>query len=485
MTSPHVTGAVAPPDNIGIIEDGLQPRSETPKRVIVVGAGMAGLVAAYELLRAGHEPLILEGRSRVGGRILTLREPFAPGLHAEAGAMRLPKAHHLVMGYVAKFGLPLVPFTMGNPNAYYHICGRRYRVSDVHAEPRLLSFSCSEAEADVTASQLWQTVLAPLVHLFEGRTREQAWEEVIARYDRYSTREFLKEAGWSEEAIERFGVLENQESRMNASFVELLLQEIGEEFLDMWQIEGGMDRLPLALASTLQDRIRYGASMVALDQSPDLVTVHYRNAAGRHLVSGDHAIITVPFSVLRHTEVLQPFSPGKRQAIRELHYDASTKIFLQCRRRFWEDDDGIRGGGSVTDLAIRNVYYPDHGRETGRGVIIGSYTWADDAQRWASLSESDRVTEALEDVSQIHPQVLQEFEVGASKVWQDDPFSCGAFALFNPDQKTLLHEHIIAPEGRIHFAGEHASLNHRWIQGAVDSGLRAAREVHMATLAAV
>jgi monoamine oxidase len=482
MTSVQTGSAAPPPDNVDIITNGLQPRTDTPKRVIVVGAGIAGLVAAHELLRAGHDPLLLEGRSRVGGRILTLREPFAPGLHAEAGAMRLPKAHHLVMAYVERFRLPLLPFTMANPNAYYFIGGRRYRIGEVHDEPRLLSFSCSGDECGLTAAQLWQRVLTPIAATFQGRTREQAWDEIIARYDRYSTRDFLEECGWSEDAIERFGVLENQESRMNASFVELLLQEIGEEFVDMWQIEGGTDRLPHAFLPELRDRIRYGASMVALDQAPDSVTVHYRNAAGRHQVTGDHAIVTVPFSVLRHTEVLQPFSAGKRQAIRELHYDASTKIFIQCRRRFWEEDDDIRGGGSVTDLAIRNVYYPDHGRETGRGVIIGSYTWADDAQRWASLGESERITDAVEDLAQIHPQILQEFEGGVTKAWQEDPFACGAFALFNPGQKTLLHQHIISPEGRIHFAGEHASLNHRWIQGAIDSALRAAREVHLAAV---
>jgi monoamine oxidase len=81
-------------------------------------------------------------------------------------------------------------------------------------------------------------------------------------------------------------------------------------------------------------------------------------------------------------------------------------------------------------------------------------------------------------VGQIHPQVGDEFEVGASKMWHDDEFACGAFALFYPGQERRLHPHIIAPEGRIHFAGEHASLTHGWIQGAIESGLRAAAEVH-------
>ena len=86
--------------------------------------------------------------------------------------------------------------------------------------------------------------------------------------------------------------------------------------------------------------------------------------------------------------------------------------------------------------------------------------------------------QALENVAAIHPQVRDEFEVGTSKMWHDDPYAGGAFALFDPSQQTLLYSHIAAPEGRFHFAGEHASLHHAWIQGAIESGLRAAGEIN-------
>ena len=182
--------------------------------------------------------------------------------------------------------------------------------------------------------------------------------------------------------------------------------------------------------------------------------------------------------VLRHIEVLQPFSRPKQRAIRQLHYDASAKIFMQFRRRFWEEDENIFGGGTHTDLPLRAVYYPDHGRETGRGVLLASYTWGEDAQRWGSLSPADRIQQALENLIQIHPQAEREFEVGASYMWHDDEFAGGAFALFDPEQQTTLYPYIVAPEGRVHFAGEHASLEHAWIQGAIESGLRAAQEIN-------
>jgi monoamine oxidase len=210
------------------------------------------------------------------------------------------------------------------------------------------------------------------------------------------------------------------------------------------------------------------------------VTIHFRTAAGRQAVTGDYAIITVPFPVLRHIEAIKPFSRAKQRAIRELHYDASAKILFQCRRRFWEEDDQIFGGGTITDLPIRVAYYPDHSRETGRGIILASYTWSEDAHRWGSLLHHDRIGQALEDLAQIHPQITEEFEVGATQTWHHDEFAGGAFALFDPEQQTLLYNAIIAPEGRIHFAGEHASLAHAWIQGAIESGLRAAMEVNHA-----
>ena len=457
----------------GLGRDGPPAR---PKRVVIVGAGMAGLVAAWELAHAGHDPVVLEARGRVGGRVHTLREPFTHGLYAEAGAMRIPRTHDLTHAYCERFGLPLRPFTINNPHAYVFMGGNRWRLAEVQATPTCLPFVLSDKECGRTVDVLW----AEAIQRFVDRVAsdgEAAWADIVRDWDHCSTREFLEECHWSEGAIEAFGLLSFQEALMNSSFLELLREEVTRCYVDLTEIDGGMDRLPHAFLPVLGNRIRFGARMIALDQDESSATVHYQTPAGRFRETGDYVIVTVPFAVLRHVETMKPFSSAKQRAIRQLHYDASAKILLQCRRRFWEEDDGIVGGGTATDLPIRALYYPDHGRETGRGVLLASYTWSEDAQRWGSLAASDRIVQALENVALIHPQVTQEFEVGASYMWHHDEFAGGAFALFDPGQQTRLYDAIVTPEGRIHFAGEHASLAHAWIQGAIESGLRATLEI--------
>lgn len=463
-------------EELEVVKMGLDKKykSSKPKKVIIVGAGLAGLSAGYELIQAGHDVQILEAQHRVGGRIYTLREPFAKGLYAEAGAMRIPRAHKLTMAYVNKFDLQTQDFMMSNSQAYVYIDGFKRRMSEIQANPDVLEFETSDKEKGKLAGDNWEELIKPLVQKIE----KEGWDDVIKKYDQYSVREFLELNGWSEGLIEMFGLLNNQESVMNSSFLELFREDGGNYYTNMCEIVGGMDNLSHAFLPALNSYIRYGAKMVAVDQTPDEAIIHYHTPAGHFETRADYAIITVPFPVLRHVEILKPFSRAKQRAIRQLHYDASAKIFFQMKRRFWETDEDIHGGGTVTDLAIRNLFYTNYGKETGRGILLASYTWSEDAQRWGSLPPHERIHQALENVAAIHPQAREEFEAGASHMWHDDPFAGGAFALFDPGQQTLLHDEIVKPEGRIHFAGEHASLYHAWIQGAFESGIRAAIEIH-------
>jgi monoamine oxidase len=458
----------------GAVLEGAEPR----RRVVVLGGGIAGLVAAYELRRAGHEPVVLEAQNRVGGRIYTLRS-FAPGLYAEAGAMRIPRAHDLTLAYCDHFGLELRPFMMGNPNGLVFVDGRRMTMEEARRSPDALSFELDEHERGRTADDLWEAAIGDLRRLVE-QDAEAGWETILRDYDSMSLYEFLRQKGFSEGGIEYYAVMNFLEADLHFACVEVLREDLGGAYVDMQEIVGGMDRLPEALYATLHDCVRFGAEVHAIEQDDGSVTVHYKTESGQFSTRADYCVCALPFSVLRHIEILQPFSHGKQRAIRQLNYAASTKILFQVRRRFWEDEDGITGGATVTDLPVRRLNYPTPDPSTERGVLLASYTWSQDALRWGSMSLETRLEEALEDVAQIHPSVREEYEVGASHAWYEDPWAEGAFALFEPGQQSALQADIVAPEGRIFFAGEHCSLYHAWIQGALESGLRAAREIHEA-----
>ena len=465
-----------PPELLATPTAGIGDGTAAPKDVVVIGGGLAGLVAAFELKRQGHRPIVLEAQNRVGGRVYTLRT-FAPGLYAEAGAMRIPRAHDLTMAYCELFGLEMRPFVMGNPRGLVHVGGVRITAQEAAEHPDRLPYELSDAERGRSASELWEDAIADLRAMIdaEGPT---AWEHVVREYDRFSLYDFLRERGLSDAAIEYYAVMNFLESDLHTAFVEVLREELGRAYVDMQEVVGGMDRLPNAFYEALQSEVRLGAEVYALDQDPDSVTVHYKTEAGRFTARGDYAVCSLPFSVLRTIDTVTPFSRGKQRAIRQLNYHASTKILFQVRHRIWEEADGIEGGSTVTDLAVRRLNYPTPDPSTERGILLASYTWGQDALQWGAMDPETRLEEALDDVSRIHPGIREVFEVGASHAWYGDRWARGAFALFAPEQQTKLQADIVSPEGRIFFAGEHCSLYHAWIQGALESGIRAAREIH-------
>jgi monoamine oxidase len=473
-----------PEATMEVATHGLERRPGDRKRVVVIGAGMAGLVAAYELKRQGHDVVVLEAQNRVGGRVFTCRD-FAPGLWAEFGAMRIPRSHDLTMKYCELFGLPMREFVMGNPKGLVHVGGERMTMEEANANPERLPFELEEHERGKTADDLWTHAISGIKALLDAHG-DSAWEQIRAQYDRYSLYDFLRDRGFSDGAIEYYAVMNFVETDMNNAVMEILREDLEGAYVDMQTIDGGMDQLPNAFFRELQQEVRFGTEVHAIEQTADGVTVHFKTESGRYHVDGDYCVCTLPFPVLRTVESIgHEFSHAKRRAIRQLNYHASTKVLFQVRHRFWEQEDGIVGGGAtVTDLPIRRMNYPPSSTETERGVLLASYSWGQDALQWGAMDPETRLEEALDDVSKIHPRIREEFEIGTSHAWYGDRWARGAFALFAPDQQTELQAAIVEPEGRIHFAGEHCSLYHAWIQGALESGIRAAKEIHEAPVPA-
>ena len=467
------------------------PNTRTPLHVVIVGAGLAGLCAAYELERRGHRVTILEADARhVGGRVRTLR--FADGLYGEAGAMRIPERHELTRHYVSELGLSLRKFVLSNPQAYYYVRGERHRIADAKALNRL--YALREDERDKTADDLWDaSVVRALKSLDEAERNDLSSDALgtarVRAFDQQSLQQLCEAAGLSDEAIELLAVTTGAETLLTSAATEHLREELKQVWtLRFDEIVGGTDRLASAFAARLTSKPKLGCPVTRLTQDPARrrAAAIYLERGNERRVEGDFLLCTLPCPVLTRIAVEPEFSGVKARAIRQLNYDSSTKVLAVTNRRFWELDDGIYGGGTFTDLPTGTTYYPSDNAAArsrriseGPGVMLASYSWGQAARRLASLPHAQRAATVLQQLARVHPQLRQPGIVRqtASWSWDNHPYSGGAFAWFMPGQHSTLHRHIIASEGRIHFAGEHASLTHTWMQGALESGLRAVREM--------
>ncbi|HTY77792.1 MAG TPA: FAD-dependent oxidoreductase [Candidatus Bathyarchaeia archaeon] len=461
-----------------------------PIHVVIVGAGLAGLCAALELERRGHTCTILEAETtHVGGRARTLR--FETGLYGEAGAMRVPKGHALPRHYVTEFGLSLSPFVQSNPEAFYFVRGRRERIKDVLRLNPL--YALSEAEREKSPDDLWAGSLVKRLRSLTSDERAELASlgpasPTMRGLDQQSLQQLFETEGLSPDAIEFLAVTYGMEMLLGSAVTE----HLREEEHGVWtrgfdEIAGGTDRLPAAFVTRLKSKPRMGAEVVRLEQDAQRgkAAAVYRDKDNRPVrVEGDFVLCTLPFPVLSRLEVEPAFSGAKQRAIRELSYDSSTKVLAVTRRRFWEEDDGIFGGGTYTDLPTGTTWYPSNNAAArdpkvsgAPAVFLASYSWGQAARRLATLPHAQRSALALTHLARVHPQLSRAGEVRrtASWSWDNHRWSGGAFAWFTPGQWTALHRHVIAPEGRIYFAGEHTSLVHTWMQGALESGLIAVR----------
>jgi monoamine oxidase len=194
----------------------------------------------------------------------------------------------------------------------------------------------------------------------------------------------------------------------------------------------------------------------------------------RQTFEGDRLICAVPFPPLRQVEISPAFSKQRQKAIAELRYDPVTRVVLQCRSRFWEKD-GCNGFG-VSDLP-QEVFHTTYDQPGTRG-LLASYMLVGVGEHAAAMDPESRIAFAAHEMEKVHPGLLDNLEGSYAKVWPADRWAGGAGTETTPGQITSLCAGLEQPEGRVHFAGEHISAYPYWMQGALQSGLRAAKQVH-------
>ncbi|MFC3650445.1 flavin monoamine oxidase family protein [Dyella humi] len=474
--------------------------------VLILGAGLAGMVAAYELHQAGYKVQVLEYNHRPGGRNWTLRGgdtytelggftqhcQFDRGLYINPGPWRIPYHHRGLLDYCKKLNVPLEPFVQVNHNAYLHSAkafdGKPQRYRAINADYRghvaeLLAKVTQQGKLEAQVTKEDQALLLDSLRQWGALDEHYAY----AAGPRTSNRRgYNKEPGGGLSAKP----LDSQPLQLHDVLSSHLWSNLtdGENYefqTTLFQAVGGMGRIGEAFGQQLKEVIRYNAKVTAIHQDDHGVTVSYedtRHPGHTSTARADWCICTIPLSIL--SQLPMNVSAPMAEAIDAVPYAASVKVGLQFKRRFWEEDEDIYGGITATDLPINTISYPSSGfNSTGKGVLLGAYAYGLDAYQFTAMTPEERVRRAVEYGSQIHPQYKQEFENGIAVAWHRAPFTLGCFATWSDELRDKHYANLCQIDGRIALAGEHASYLPAWQEGAVTSALDVIGRIHQRVMA--
>jgi monoamine oxidase len=506
---------------------------ETSRKVAVIGGGVAGLTAAYELKRSGYRVTVFEASRRLGGRILTAR--FGDGeAYAELGAMRIPYKHRCTKYYVDLFELPIRDFVHANTNAFFHLRGEKHRQKDWRAYQRDgvyklgddFEWVWNQPPADVISSGLrafadanpidgWEIfsdeLESPAARLLDDLS---IWQFFCSRTVRVGEDVADVLPRLPSETWEYVGRASGLMWDEKGSCLEAMVDEISLLDPRKFEIEGGMELLVDGFVDRLPGVIRSNAPVVKVSIEGDSVSVTWLRPHGRRdSEEFSYVVCAAPADATARIDFEPALQAGKYEALTNLSYQSSAKALVYCRSRPWEYKDKIFGGGSHSDLPLQQTWYPSDnaiaadvqtsrvsqgGRARGTkaepgtwraryvdtsrkpGVVTAAYLWGTNARRFASLSMREREDVIFRNLERLHPGIMKVIDDFAFHAWDSETTpGGGAFAFFGPGEHQRYQLALTAPHGRdgaaprVFFAGEHLAIFHAWIQSAIQTALAA------------
>lgn len=467
----------------------LPPGSGRGRKVVILGAGISGLVSAYELRRAGWDVTVLEARERIGGRVWTLRGgdrivqtgrpdqlcTFDEGLYFNAGAARIPTAHHTILGYARALGVPIEVMVNSNRAARWDFGGRIF-------EDRQIRNGVRGRFAELLSKAIDRGALNQ--ELAPGE--RSAMRGFLAFYGDLNAQGAYTPAGQSgyAELPGAYGTVGRPSEPLMladlmtrpAAGLPLVFEEFFDQQAPMFQPVGGMDRIAHALYEQVRPVVRLESPVTAIRRSGAGVRIEH--GPGRRATEADHCICTLPLNLLQR--IPNDFSPAKRAAIADVDYLPSVKVAFESPR-FWEAE-GIYGGLGWTDQANENLLYPSGGWHSDKGVLVAAYTagWTgpNHPQEFTAASHEERFRLCREVVERMHPGHARELAKGVTVAWGLTPWSEGVGPIhpdFGPAARPARYAELLRPEGPIVFAGEHLSYIVFWQEGAALSAHEAMR----------
>ena len=484
----------------------LPPESGRGTRVVILGAGVAGMTAAYELSKAGYDCTVLEARDRPGGRCWTIRGgdviqetdsqqtcgfDTADHLYMNPGPGRIPYHHSGILGYCREFGVPLQVIVNENRAAYFQDDGafegkaivNRRVVNDSRGYiAQLLAKAINKNALDDEISLDDKERLLSFVRSFGSLSADY-------QYSGSGRAGYAKSPGAGSEVGELSAPLSLQDL-LQSSFwnYKMHFSEGYNQAATMLEPIGGMDQIAKGFERQVGHLITYRARVSQIRRTGSGVRVVYDDSTGSEAaVDADYAICTLPLSVL--AEIDADFSAPYRAAIAtgSSSYVKALKVGFQAQR-FWETEDHIYGGISWTERDITQIWYPAAGLQQPHGIIVGAYIWSNSiGERWGAMSLTDRLRQALADGSTIHPSYADStsLEQGVSIAWDKIPYSRGGWISWDDDAMTSAYPLLNQPDGPIYLAGEHLSHLTGWQEGAVLSAHQAVRGLAARLQAAV